>query len=189
MAINIVKAIDSGGTQYFPITHISAVRDSSGNTLDAILDGMGGGGAVPSGRTINTTNGITGGGDLSQDRTLSLASVTVNGYTGGALTSNTVSYDTYGRVSAAAPIVYSAMTVSSNQTNVTCPASITGSSNSGAQAIVVYVNGTTTTDYTISVTSSYKSPDGSQLNLTCAKNGYTEIGYLNINGTIYVRGV
>ena len=87
-----------------------------------------------------------------------------------------------------ADAVVSAVTVSSDLTNVTCPDSITGSSKSGAQAIVIYENGGTTTDYTITVSTSYKSPDGSQISITCAKGGYCEVSYININGTIYARG-
>lgn len=84
--------------------------------------------------------------------------------------------------------VVSAVTVSSDLSNVTCPDSITGASNSGAQAIVIYENSGTTTDYTITVSTSYKSPDGQQISITCAKSGYCEVNYLNINGTIYARG-
>lgn len=87
-----------------------------------------------------------------------------------------------------ADAVVSAITVSSDLSNVTCPDSITGSSKSGAQAIVIYENGGTTTDYTITVSTNYKSPDGSQISITCAKGGYCEVSYINVNGTIYARG-
>ena len=87
------------------------------------------------------------------------------------------------------PSIVSAVTVSSNLSNVTCPADITGSTNTGAQAIVIYENGGSTTDYTITASTTYKTPDGSQISLTCPKSGYCEISYLNINGTIYARGV
>ena len=84
--------------------------------------------------------------------------------------------------------IVSAVTVNSNMSDVTCPDSITGSSNTGAKAVVIYENGGTTTDYTITVSTSYKSPDGSQISITCPKNGYCEVNYVNINGTIYARG-
>ena len=89
------------------------------------------------------------------------------------------------------PTIYSAVTINANQTNVTCPASITGSSKDGAQATVIYKNGGTSTVWTITVsnTSNYVTPDGNQLTLYCRKGGYTEINYLNIGGIIYVRGV
>ena len=85
--------------------------------------------------------------------------------------------------------IVSAVTVSSDMSNVTCPDSITGASNNGAQALVIYENSGSTTDYTITVSSSYKSPDGSQVTMTCPRNGYCEVSYVNINGTIYVRGI
>jgi len=85
--------------------------------------------------------------------------------------------------------IVSAVTVSSDISNVTCPNSITGSSNNGAQALVVYENSGDTTDYTITVSTSYKTPDGNQLVLTCPANGYCEVSYVNINGTIYARGI
>lgn len=85
--------------------------------------------------------------------------------------------------------IVSAVTVSSDMSNVTCPNSITGVSNNGAQALVVYENSGDTDDYTITVSTSYKTPDGNQLVLTCPANGYCEVSYVNINGTIYVRGI
>lgn len=180
MAVNIVKAVDSGGTQYFPITHINAVRDSNGTTLNVLLNS----------RTVATSSGLTGGGDLSQNRTLGLEAVNVGSYTSSSVMTNTVSYDVYGRISSAAPIVYSAVTINADQNNIVCPTSITGVSKSGAQAVVIYKNGGSTTDYTVSVsTTNQFSPSGEQLNLTCPKNGYCEINYLNIDGVIYVRGV
>ena len=140
--------------------------------------------------TVSTASGLTGGGDLSVNRTLGLAAVTVAGYTGGGVTSNTVSYDAYGRISSAASIIYSAVTVSSSLTNITCPSDITGTSKSGSQAIVIYHNGGSTTDYDISIsTTNIISPSGEQVNLICPKNGYCEINFLNIGGTIFVRGV
>ena len=85
--------------------------------------------------------------------------------------------------------IVSAVTVSSDMSNVTCPNSITGGSNNGAQALVVYENSGSTTDYTITVSTLYKTPDGNQLVLTCPANGYCEVSYVNINGTIYARGI
>lgn len=148
------------------------------------------GGKVNTATTVSTASGLTGGGNLSANRTLGLAAVTVAGYTGSSVTSNTVSYDAYGRISSAASIIYSAVTVSSNLTNVTCPSNITGTSKSGSQAIVIYHNGGSTTDYDISIsTTNIISPSGEQVNLTCPKSGYCEVNFLNIGGTIFVRGV
>lgn len=55
-------------------------KDSGG--LWTALNSLGGGGGVPAGRLINTTSPLFGGGDLSEDRTLSLQVATgaQNGY-------------------------------------------------------------------------------------------------------------
>ena len=74
--------------------------------------------------------------------------------------------------------------VSSN-TTVTCPSNITGAENDGAQATVIYENTGTTDDYSVTVSSTYKTPSGSQLILTCPKSGFCKVTYINIGGTIY----
>ena len=81
--------------------------------------------------------------------------------------------------------IVTSVSVDSDLTNVTCPYEITGTSKSTAQALVIYDNSSTTTDYNISVLPTYKTPSGSQITLTCPKNGYCKIKYININGTIY----
>lgn len=56
--------------------------------VDAIIDtyaGGGGGGGVPTSRTISTTSPLTGGGDLSANRTIAIPAA--NGSTNGYLTS------------------------------------------------------------------------------------------------------
>jgi len=90
--------------------------------------------------------------------------------------------------------IFSAVSVSANVNNVTCPDAITGVSNNGAQATIVYYNTGSSADYTVSIStsSSYKFPDPSASNyatITCKKSGYCEVNYLNINGVIYVRGI
>lgn len=65
------------------------IRDSSGNftagTVTAALTGVASGNVLPS-RLINTTSPLTGGGDLSADRTISIpqATASVNGYLASA---------------------------------------------------------------------------------------------------------
>ena len=76
----------------------------------------------------------------------------------------------------------------SNDTNVLCPADITGATNNGAQATVIYENSSTTTAYNVTVGSSYKTPTGGSLVLTCPANGFCKVTYINIEGTIYASG-
>jgi hypothetical protein len=76
----------------------------------------------------------------------------------------------------------------SDNTLVSCPTNITGVTNDGAQAVVIYENTGNTTDYTVTVNSAYKTSNGSQIILTCFKNGFCKVTYININGTIYASG-
>jgi hypothetical protein len=76
----------------------------------------------------------------------------------------------------------------SDNTLVSCPTNITGVTNDGAQAVVIYENTGNTTDYMVTVNSAYKTSNGSQIILTCFKNGFCKVTYININGTIYASG-
>lgn len=86
--------------------------------------------------------------------------------------------------------ISSVVQVDSNLNNQVAPESITGSGNSGKTAHILYVNNGGA-DYTIvvSTASGYITPDGMGITLNCPQNGYCELSYLNINGTIYVRGL
>lgn len=114
------------------------------------------------------------------------------------------------------PNIYSAVTVSSDMFDVTCPQEIMGVDKTGAQAVVIYENinegsggddpnispsdpvlnntqllGNTKAsngNYTITVANNYKTPLGQQIILVCPVGGYCEVSYLNINGKIYARG-
>lgn len=55
-------------------------------------------GAVPTGRNINTSTGLQGGGDLSADRTLSL---TTTGVSAGSYTNTNLTVNAQGRITAA----------------------------------------------------------------------------------------
>ena len=64
-------------------------------------------GLVPDTRLVSTGTGLTGGGDLSADRTLSLAT---SGVTAGSYANPTIVVDAYGRVTSATPGSGSAVT-------------------------------------------------------------------------------
>lgn len=79
-------------------THSHVISDVTG--LQPALDGK-----VPTTRTVASGTGLTGGGDLSTDRTLALATSGVSGGSYGAASGQSVPYftvDAYGRLTAAA---------------------------------------------------------------------------------------
>lgn len=78
----------------------------------------------------------------------------------------------------------SATTITSN-TSSTC--SITGSGNAGKSQTIVYVNGGSS-DLTVTVPTTYKTPKNAAIEVKCPGSGYCEVNYINIGGTIYARG-
>ena len=88
-------------------------------------------------------------------------------------------------ISTPAPLVYCLVKASSNLTNQVCPVS---SLADGQMCDVVYMGSTTAATYTVSVSTTYQTPDGNALTFTVPKKGYVEINYVNIKGTIFVRG-
>ena len=72
--------------------------------------------------------------------------------------------------------------------NTSSSCSITGSSNAGKAQTIIYTN-SKSADYTVTVPTTYKTPDGAAIELTCKAGGYCEVSYLNIGGTIYARGL
>ena len=60
------------------------------------------------------------------------------------------------------------------------------------QKHVFFVNSTTDSDFVVTIdnsSSSFKTPDGHVLQLTVPANGYAECNFINVNGTIFVRGI
>lgn len=74
----------------------------------------------------------------------------------------------------------------SSNTSSTC--SITGSSNAGKIQTIIYTN-STSSELTVTVPTTYTTPDGAAIELTCPGGGYCEVSYLNVGGTIYARGI
>ncbi len=125
------------------------------------------------------------GHGVDSNTTYSTMSV-AEGTAGTATTSRTMRADYLKKIiQALAPQVhYSKVSVTSNLTNVTCPQTL---STDGEQCNVLYVNNST--QHTVSVSTNYKSPDNSQINLTIKANGYAEVNYLYFDGVTYVRAV
>lgn len=66
--------------------------------------------------------------------------------------------------------------------------SITGAGNAGKQETIIYTN-STGSDLVVTVPTTYTTPDGQAIELTCPDGGYVEVSYINISGTIYARGL
>lgn len=73
-------------------------------------------------------------------------------------------------------------------TNTSSSCSITGGSNDGKTQTIIYTN-STASDLTVTVPTTYETPDGQAIELTCVAGGYSEVNYINVNGTIYARGL
>jgi hypothetical protein len=125
------------------------------------------------------------GHGLDSNTTYSTMSV-AEGTAGTATSARTMRADYLKQIIHAwAPQVhYSKVSVTGNLTNVTCPQTL---STDGEQCNVLYVNNST--QHTVSVSTNYKSPDNSQINLTIKANGYAEVNYLYFDGVTYVRAV
>lgn len=74
----------------------------------------------------------------------------------------------------------------SADTSSTC--NITGAGNSGRTETIIYTN-SGSSDLTVTVPTTYQTPDGQAITLTCPAGGYCEVSYINISGIIYARGV
>ena len=81
--------------------------------------------------------------------------------------------------------VINVQTITTN-TNAECH--ITGSENSGKIEYVLYTNNSGS-DKVITVPTTYRTPSGSAIILTCKSTGYSEVSFINVNGTIYARGL
>ena len=80
------------------------------------------------------------------------------------------------------------MSVMAINTNTSSVCGITGAGNSGKTETIIYTN-SGSSDLTVTVPTTYATPDGEAIELTCVSGGYCEVNYLNVGGTIYARGL
>jgi len=181
--LNIHYLVDKNGNEFFPATHINGVIvDDSGTTIDNYIDEQFNN-VVLTSTTITAGTGLSGGGNLSANRTLSLAMPTT--YTATTYTSSTIT--------SSEPIVYCLVKFTANLANQVCP--VTNLAN-GQQCVVIYNNTGSTDNVTVSFGTTYLGPEGGTSNtahkevkLTVKKYGYGEVNFVNIGGTILLRGV
>lgn len=84
--------------------------------------------------------------------------------------------------------VGASMSASAISANTSSSCSITGSGNAGKSETIIYTN-SGSSDLTVTVPTTYSTPDGKAIELTCPAGGYCEVNYINIGGTIYARGL
>lgn len=85
--------------------------------------------------------------------------------------------------------VQSSMSVVAIGVDTSSSCLITGAGNSGKTETIIYTN-SGSSDLTVTVpTTNIQTPDGEPIELTCKAGGYCEVNYININGTIYARGI
>lgn len=101
IAVTPTLAAYAGGDTPSPF-FVGIVDSVDAAAFRAAIGAGTGGGDVPSSRLVSTGAGLVGGGNLSMDRTLSLATsgVTAGSY-GSAIKVPTITVDTYGRVTIA----------------------------------------------------------------------------------------
>ena len=85
--------------------------------------------------------------------------------------------------------VQASMSVVAISVDTSSACGITGAGNSGKTETIIYTN-SGSSDLTVTVpTTNIQTPDGQAIELTCPAGGYCEVNYININGTIYARGI
>lgn len=72
--------------------------------------------------------------------------------------------------------------------NTSSLSTIPGSINAGKAQTLIYFN-ESESDYIVTIPTTYITPDGEPIELTCPAGGYREVSFLNIDGTIYARGL
>ena len=126
--------------------------------------------------TFTAGTGLSGGGDLSANRTISLAMPTT--YSAETYTSTTIT--------SSEPVVYALVryTGTTALANQVCPVTLAD----GQQCNVIYQSANNNA-YDAVISTDYVEPDGQAITLKIPAGGYAEINYINIKGIIFVRGI
>ena len=134
-----------------------------------------------------SVNGNTSGDSTNGTSLGTIYAPTTVGTSGNVLKSSGSGAPSWGTLSPSdVGMTVSNVAVTANLTNQTC--NITGSGNSGKSQTIIYTNDTVN-EYTVGISTSYKSPDGNAIELTVPAGGYAEVNFINVSGTIYARGV
>lgn len=160
------------------------LKDKSNNT--AYWEESGSGDDTNTTYKININGTETGGG------TTSLGTVyapTTAGTEGQMLIANASGIPAWGsKPTYTLSEVGASMSVEAISANTSSSCSITGAANAGKTQTIVYTN-SGSSDLTVTVPTTYSTPDGAAIELTCPDGGYCEVNYINIGGTIYARGL
>ena len=126
---------------------------------------------------LSAGDGLSGGGDLSDNITISLEMPTT--YSAETYTSSTIT--------SSVPIVYALVSYSGTTAlnNQVCPVS---GLVDGQQCNVIY-HSANNNAYDAVISTNYVETDGQQITLKIPAGGYAEINYINIKGIIFVRGI
>ena len=178
-AVSTKAVFDIVGTGYENAT-ITEVIESRDQTIAAALVELNTGlsGKVSTATTILAGTGLSGGGDLSANRTINLAMPT---------TYSAETYTTANTFTCSEPVVYALVryTGTTSITNQVCPVSNLAD---GQQCNVIYQS-VNNNAYNAVISTDYVEPDGAEITLSIPAGGYAEINYINIKGIIFVRGI
>lgn len=145
-------------------------------------------GAAPSSHSHNYAGSSSAGGaanSVANALTLQFNGTTNQTYNGSGAKTFNVTPAAIGALPKAAQ-QFSAVTTSSNLTNVACPFSFGADGQNGT---VMYYN-SGSANVTITVSTNYKTPTKEQLNITIVPGGYGEVNYLRFNSSMIVaRGL
>lgn len=159
---------------------LAASKTSNTGTVTSVAAGTGlSGGTITTSGTLYVKYGTTAGTACQgNDSRLSNARAAADVYSWAKASTK----PTY----IASEVMSISLSVINSNTSSSC--SISGSGNAGkAQTIVYFNNGSS--DVTVTVPTTYHTPDGEAIELTCPVGGYCEVSYLNIDGIIFARGL